>query len=164
MNKPLIGWAVSAMLGVCAALASAAPAQAAVQYESQGQALLLDGDPANTPQSVAGTFDLQALLAPDRLLADLLLEFNSLYDSVVPRSIDGTLVGSFLNSDRTPFCDRDACFAVGRIEVAEPISVALLGVGLFGIAAARRRAQGMNLSTSDKCGPPMMRQRSGEQA
>ena len=175
MNKPPIGWGVLAMLGVCAVVAGALPAQAAVRYELQSQAPLTDrpefladaglptrpypltfaisdlngdvadfislrggGDALNAPQSFVGSFDLQALFAPDRLLADLLLEFNSTY---------GNLVGDFLNSDRIRFCDLDACFIVGRVEIAEPISAALLGVGLFGMAAARRRA--LENSTDD---------------
>ena len=52
-------------------------------------------------------------------------------DGATLRSISGNLVGGLFGSDRIPICSGTTCYIVGRIEVAEPASTALLGIGLF---------------------------------
>ena len=86
-----------------------------------------------------GRFALRASFALDRSVTAFDLYYRGDAGDLRLLSISGNLVSGDLASDRFQVCSIGSCFITGRIEVFEPASMALLGFGLFGLAAIRRR-------------------------
>ncbi len=104
-----------------------------------------------TPTYVApGSFSLQATFAPDQTITNFSSQFFASGGRAFNlASISGNLVqGSY--GTEGPACFNPGrrgsgtaefgCAVSGRIEVPEPASVAVLGLGLLGLAVTRRRA------------------------
>lgn len=107
--------------------------------------LNVDGDLA-TPSSFMGTINSFAVtFAPDRTVSSFDLSFSSVSTEALLSGSGGTLISGAFGSDR-PDCNTTAgtgrCRVSGRlVEVAqtipEPMALALLGIGMIGLAAVQ---------------------------
>ena len=96
-----------------------------------------------TPARLRGRVeDFTVAFGPDRNVTGFrLMYFGDVAEARLSRS-GGNLIGGSFGSD--PSCSSNParnilCVVAGRVEVAEPFSLALLGAGLAGLAAARSR-------------------------
>lgn len=102
-----------------------------------------------TPARLRGRVeDFTVAFGPDQGVTSFrLMYFGDVAEARLSSS-DGNLIGGSFGSE--PSCSSNPfrnirCVVAGRVEVAEPVSLALLGVGLAGLAAARYRSAARRL-------------------
>ena len=97
-----------------------------------------------TPSRLRGRVeDFTVAFGPDQNVTSFRLMYFGDVAEARLSGFGGNLIGGSFGSD--PSCSSNPfrnilCVVAGRVEVAEPVSLALLGAGLAGLAAARLRS------------------------